>query len=321
MTTLAELRKNRSSLMEKVNKAMAGTNNDNDRQKDDRFWTPTRDADTGVGSAIIRFLPPMKGDELPWTKIYSRAFKNEANGKWYINDDLSTIGQTDPVYEYIKPLYESGREDDKKRASTMKRKTHFISNVLIIKDPANPSMDGTVKLFKYGKTIHDMITARAQPEFEDITPCYVYDIDEGANFRLRIKKKDGYPNYDDSAFDAPTPLCGGDDDKIEKIIEAYVPLAEFTSPSKFKTYDQLKKDLDRVLGNTAPVGRASDLLNEDESSKPAAKKEAEAPSIPKKAEKVVEEKKEASIKKEEAAPWDSGNDDDDDIAMFKDLLK
>lgn len=315
MTTLAELRKNRSSLMEKVNKAMAG-NNDGDKQKDDRFWAPTRDSETGVGSAIIRFLPPMKNDELPWVKVYSRAFKNEENGKWYINDDLSTIGQTDPVYEYIKPLYDSGREEDKKKASTMKRKTHFISNIQIIKDPANPSLEGKVKLFKYGKTIHDMITSKAQPEFDDITPCYVYDIDEGANFRIRIKKKDGYPNYDDSTFDSPSQLCGGDDDKIEQIIKEYIPLSEFLDPSKFKSYDQLKKDLDRVLGKSVPVGKASDLLGESSESK----EQASTVVIPKKEDKktpVNEQKTEAS-----SAPWESSDgNDDDDIDMFKALLK
>lgn len=326
-TTLADIRKNRSALLKKVEQSLQSQEGGGDRKEDDRFWKPTRDA-AGNGSAIIRFLPPMKDDELPWVKVYSRAFKVPATNKWYINEDLSTIGQTDPVYEYIKPMYDSGDEEQKKIAATMKRKTSYISNVLIIKDPGNPENEGKVKLFKYGKKIYDMIKSKAQPTFEDETAVYVYDIDEGANFRLRIKTVDGYPNYDSSIFDSPSALCGGDDDEIEKIIDQYIPLSEFLDPSKFKSYDQLKKELDRALGLTGgPVGRA-----EDEIKKPAAKEEVKIP------EKKAKEEKKA------APPWDDDDDeidtkptkvekvakeekknvvddDDDDLELFKEMLK
>lgn len=328
-TTLADIRKNRSALLKKVEQSLQGQEGGGDRKEDDRFWKPTRDA-AGNGSAIIRFLPPMKDDELPWVKVYSRAFKVPATNKWYINEDLSTIGQIDPVYEYIKPMYDSGDEEQKKIAAMMKRKTSYISNVLIIKDPGNPENEGKVKLFKYGKKIYDMIKSKAQPTFEDEVAVYVYDIDEGANFRLRIKTVDGYPNYDSSIFDSPSALCGGDEDEIEKVIDQYIPLSEFLDPSKFKSYEQLKKELDRALGLTGgPVGRAEEEIKKKNTS--------DEVKIP---EKKKEDKKE---EKKVAPPWDDEDDeiktptkveekktekaskivddDDDDMELFKEMLK
>jgi hypothetical protein len=317
MATLAEIRKNKSALMDKVNKALAGANTNADKKEDDRFWSPTRDA-SGNGTAIIRFLPPMADDELPWVKIFSRAFKVESTGKWYINNDLSTIGRDDdPVYQYIKPLYESGDEAKKKIAGTMKRKTHYISNILVIKDPANPANEGKVKLFKYGKKIYEMIMSKAQPTFDDEEKVYVYDIDSGANFRLRIKTVDGYPNYDSSVFDSVTPLCGGDDDEIQKVIDNYIPLAEFLDPKNFKSAEQLKKELDRALGNGAPIGKATDLLNED---KPAKKESKTEEAAPWDEEVKVPEKKTAKVEAKQEKAIVPSDDDDDDLALFKEML-
>ncbi|HET8688010.1 MAG TPA: hypothetical protein VFM18_15350 [Methanosarcina sp.] len=328
MSMLSELRKNKSALLEKVNKAMQADSSGGEKKDDDRFWQPTRDQ-SGNGSALIRFLPPLKGDELPWVKVFSRSFKNETTGKWYINNDLSTIGRNDdPVYLHCKKLYDSGLESDKKIASPMKRKTHFISNVLIIKDPANPANDGTIRLFKYGKKIHEMIMTKANPVFEDEERVYVYDIDEGANFRLRIKTVDGYPNYDSSVFDSPSALCGGDDDKIQTILEQYISLAEFTDPKNFKTPEQLQKELDRALGvggSNGPVGTASDLVGKQ--SKPVEKKlsyEEEFDDIPDGA-PLIPEKKETKAVKEtkkvvEEVKQEVPSDEDDDLQMFRELL-
>lgn len=323
MATLAELRKNRSALMDKVNKALAnGGDNNTEKKEDERFWQPTRGQD-GNGSAIIRFLPPIGDDELPWVKIYSRAFKVESTGKWYINNDPSTIGRDDdPVYQYCKALYATGLESDKKLASPMKRKTHYISNILVIKDPANPANEGKVKLFKYGKKIHEMIMSKAQPEFEDQESVYVYDIDAGANFRLRIKTVDKYPNYDSSSFDAPTPLCGGDDDEIQKVIDQYIPLSEFTDPKQFKSAEQLKKEFDRAMGVGPAIGKASDLVKEDSKvSEKESTKESTPPwkddevKIPEKASKPAKEKK------PDADPVQVPGDDDDDMELFRKMLE
>lgn len=324
MTSLADLRKNRSVLMQKVNSALSNNGQASEKKDDDRFWKPTRDS-SGSGSAIIRFLPPMKDDDLPWITMFSRSFKVEKTGRWYINSDLSTIGESDPVYEYIKPIYESKDEEEIKKVKNMKRNTSYVSNILVIKDPGNPENEGKVFYFKYGRKIYEMIQSKAQPTFDDQDPLYVYDIDEGANFRLRIKQVDGYPNYDSSEFDAAKPLCGGDDDEIEKVIDQYRPLKDLLKKENFKSYADLKAQLDRALGltgGTAPR-RATDVASEEVN-------------IPKKADKTAQ-------KQESAAPWDDEDadskpatksakvskpepkapvidDDDDDVALFQEML-
>lgn len=319
MATVAELRKNRSALMDKVNKALTATNDNSEKKEDDRFWQPTRGAD-GNGSAIIRFLPPIGDDELPWVKVYSRAFKVEATGKWYINNDPSTIGRDDdPVYHHCKALYATGLESDKKLASPMKRKTHYISNILVIKDPANPANEGKVKLFKYGKKIHEMIMNKAQPAFEDEEKVYVDDIDAGANFRLRIRTVDGYPNYDSSVFDSPSPLCGGDDDEIQKIIDQYFPLSEFIDPKNFKSAEQLKKEFDRAMGIGPTIGKASDLVNSDKETTKDSKKEEKAPWEDEV--KIPEKKSTKEAKPEKVESKIDDSDDIDDMAMFREMLK
>lgn len=317
MSTLSELRKNKSALLDKINKAMQNEGG-GDRKEDDRFWKPTRDA-SGNGSAVIRFLPPIAGDELPWVKIYSHAFKGPT-GKWYINESLTTIGQQDPVSDANKILWETGTEANQKLVRERKRKLSYISNILVIKDPSNPANDGKVKLFKYGKKIHDMIMNKAQPTFEDEEAVFVYDVDSGANFRLRIKTVDGYPNYDSSVFDSPSALAGGDDDSIEEILKSYIKLSDFIDPSKFKSYADLQKELDRALGDGAPVGTASDLLNASKQEQKAPEKqESDAPWIPEK-KTSKEEVKEIPKKETKTSKPVVSEDDDDDMAMFREML-
>lgn len=323
MSMLSELRKNKSALLDKVNKAMQADAG-GDKKEDDRFWQPTRDQ-SGNGSAVIRFLPPLMGDELPWVKTYKHAFKGPT-GKWYINESLTTIGLQDPVSDANKILWDTGTKENQDLVRERKRKLSYISNVLIIKDPANPANDGKVKLFKYGKKIHEMIMGKANPTFEDETPVYVYDVDAGANFRIRIKTVEKFPNYDSSVFDSPSALCGGDDDQIEAVLSQYIKLAEFVDPANFKAYDQLKKELDRALNIGAPIGTASDLVGK--TSKPVEQKlsyEQEfddipdgAPLIPEKKEtKAVKETKKVVEPVKEETPSD---DSDDDLAMFRELL-
>lgn len=322
MSALSELRKNKSALLEKVNKAMQGDSG-GDRKEDDRFWKPTRDS-SGNGSAVIRFLPPVKGDELPWVKVYSHAFKGPT-GKWYINDSLTTIGQQDPVSDANKILWETGTEANQKLVRERKRKVSYISNILVIKDPANPANDGKVKLFKYGKKIHEMILNKAQPTFEDEEAVFVYDVDAGANFRLRIKTVDGYPNYDSSLFDAPSALCGGDDEKIEEVLAEYHKLFEFIDPAKFKTYEQLKKELDRALGegSSQPIGSANDYVSGSDSPKQSKAEPAsdndDPPWIPEKKQEAPQAK--APAPKEASKPAKvASEDDDEDMALFREML-
>ena len=200
---------------------------------------------TGNGYAVIRFLPAPDGEDLPWVKMYSHGFQGP--GGWYIENSLTTIGQKDPVSEYNRTLWNSGNDKDKEIVRKQKRKLSYYANIYVVKDPANPANDGNVFLFKFGKKIFDKIMAAMQPEFEDETPINPFDFWQGANFKLKIRKVDGYWNYDKSEFDSPSALLD-DDDALEALWKTQHSLSAMTAADQFKTYEQLQTRLDYVLG-------------------------------------------------------------------------
>lgn len=308
-TTLSQLRKNKSAMYDKIVKDLDSGGKQFSNEEDKRFWKISRDK-AGNGSAIIRFLPAVNGDEIPWVRVYSYGFKGPS-GRWYINESPSTIGQPDPVMEYNRECYERG-EEGKKDAKTRSRRTQFISNIVVVKDPANPDNEGKVFLFKYGKKILDMITSKAKPEFEDQDSIEVWDLDEGANLKLRIKNKDNYPNYDSSEWASQSALCDGDEEQMQAAIDACHKLAEFTDPKRFKSYEALKTEFDKAMnGSSTPTAA-------DRASKAQANDDDDAPfDLEKEVQKASESKpKAAKVSKPKVE-----DDDDDGLDEFKKLLE
>ena len=228
---------------------------------DERLWKPELDK-SGNGYAVIRFLPATDGEDLPWAKVYSHAFQGP--GGWYIENSLTTLGAKDPVSEYNRDLWNSGNDGDKDVVRRQKRKLSYYANIYVVKDPVNPHNEGGVFLFKFGKKIFDKLTAAMQPEFEDETPINPFDFWQGANFKLKIRKVDGYWNYDKSEFDAPAPLLD-DDDALEAVWKKEYSLADFTAQSNFKSYDDLERRLKSVLGQKKAQAPRFDEELEDES--------------------------------------------------------
>ena len=229
--------------------------------EDDRLWKPEVDK-TGNGFAVIRFLPAPEGEELPWAKMYSHAFQGP--GGWYIENSLTTLGQKDPVSEHNRELWNSGSEANKETVRKQKRKLSYYSNIYVVKDPTNPANEGKVFLFKYGKKIFDKIMEAMQPEFEDETPINPFDFWQGANFKLKIVKKDGYWNYDKSEFGSVEPLLN-DDDALEALWKKEYSLTAITAPDQFKSYEDLEKRLKYVLGQkSAPRPRLDEEVNDED---------------------------------------------------------
>ena len=242
---------------------------------DERLWKPELDK-SGTGQAVIRFLPAKDGEELPWIKLWKHAFQGPT-GKWFIENSLTTLNQKDPVSEHNSELWNTGLESDKEIARKQKRKLEYYSNIYVVSDPKHPENNGKVFLFRYGKKIFDKIMAAMQPEFEDETPINPFDFWEGANFKLKIRKVDGYWNYDKSEFDKVSALSD-DDGELDSIWNKQYPLADFHAPSSFKSYDELKKRLDDVLSGTITASAAA-MVDEDVVETPSFKEEP-TPSIP-----------------------------------------
>ena len=261
--SFANLKKQSSlgSLTAKLVKEVEKTNNTGGGA-DERLWKPELDK-TGNGYAVIRFLPAPDSEEIPWAKLYSHAFQGP--GGWYIENSLTTVGQKDPVSDHNRDLWNSGNESDKDTVRKQKRKLSYYSNIYVVKDPVNPQNEGKVFLFKYGKKIHDKILAAMQPVFEDEEAINPFDFWQGANFKLKICKVDGYWNYDKSEFDKPAPLLD-DDDALEALWKKEYSLTEITAPDQFKSYQDLEKRLKYVLGQKPATRRVDEeVVNEDDS--------------------------------------------------------
>jgi hypothetical protein len=285
--------------VEKMSTTSSGT--------DDRLWKPEMDK-TGVGSAVIRFLPAPEGEELPWAKMYSHAFQGP--GGWYIENSLTTIGQKDPLGEYNRELWNTGSETNKEIVRKQKRKLSYYSNVYVVKDPVNPANEGKVFLFKYGKKIFDKIMEAMQPEFEDETPINPFDFWQGANFKMKIVKKDGYWNYDKSEFDRVAPLLD-DDDAMEAIWKKEYSLTAVTAPDQFKSYEELERRMNMVLGlksSSSPTQSRAVVEQEDEYESYSVTPTAES--------RVVEELEQSYARsKSPTLPVVNSSDDDEDDAL------
>lgn len=251
-----DMKNNRRADFEKLQKQIDETTKGS-YGKDTRFWVPSTDK-AGNGFAVIRFLSAPAGEDASFVRLFEHAFKGPT-GQWYIENSRTTIGEKDPVGEMNSVLWNSSDSDDspeRKQARAQKRKLSYIANVLIIKDSANPDNEGKVFLYKFGKKIWDKIQGAMYPEFEDETGFNPFDLWEGANFKLKIRQVEGYRNYDKSEFDKPEPLSD-DDDKLEAIWKQEHSLQEFVSPDKFKSYEELEKQLHKVLGLTGGTAAPS----------------------------------------------------------------
>ena len=225
------------------------------KYQDDRIWKPELDK-TGNGYAVIRFLPASDKEDMPWQRVWSHAFKDQ--GGWYIENSLTTLNHKDPVSEDNTRLWNTGVDSDKDLARKRKRKLSYYSNILIVADPKHPENDGKVFLYKFGKKIFDKITEAMQPAFDDETPINPFDFWKGANFKLKIRKVDGYWNYDKSEFESVSPIAA-DDEAIKAIWTKQHALKPFVDPSNFKTYDELKEKLNRVIMGTQSTATVDEV--------------------------------------------------------------
>jgi len=242
---------------------------------DERFWKPVQDK-AGNAFAVIRFLPACDSEDMPFVKMYSHAFQGP--GGWYIENSLTTLGQNDPLGEYNRELWNSGDESLKDQARKQKRKLQYYSNIYVVKDPGNPDNEGKVFLYKYGKKIHDKIMDAVNgDELEGREGINPFDFWTGADFKLRMKRVAGYPNYDTSEFMESCTLENLDDAQLESIWNRQHPLEPLVAPDQFKSYEDLKARLDKALGRSTGASSAPvrEVVQETPtiSAKPTFKKE------------------------------------------------
>ena len=246
-----------STSLDKLRAAMESASPSEGAKKsysDDNFWKPELDK-SGNGYAVVRFLPTPEGEEMPWVSYFDHGFQGP--GGWYIEKSLTTLGKQDPVSEYNSQLWNTGIEANREIARKQKRRLHYVSNIYVVSDPKNPDNEGKVFSYRYGKKIFEMLKEAISPAFEDEAPINPFDLrGEGANFKIKIRKVDGYWNYDKSEFDTPAPLFDSEE-KLNDIYSSLSSLNELIAPNQFKSYDELKEKLDRVLGLSGGVSNST----------------------------------------------------------------
>lgn len=295
--SFAALKRSRETSMERLTKEIDKFSNKGKYEEDENFWKPEVDK-SGNGYAVIRFLPAPPGEDVPWVRLWTHGFQGP--GGWYIENSLTTLNKPDPVSDLNSKLWAQGDDKSKEIARARKRKLSYISNIYVVKDPANPDNEGKVFLYKYGKKIFDKMNAKMHPEFQDDKPMNPFDLWQGANFRLKIRKFEGQRNYDLSEFDGPSALLDGDDEALEKLWKSEHKLQPLVSEDKFKTYEQLKARLDRVLKT-------------EEGDQPFDANEFESLAAPK--------IKSSESKKIPAKNSAEDTDDEDSLAMFQRLAE
>lgn len=262
-TSFSSLKQARTSSFEKLNSQLQKMGSQSS-SSDDNFWKLEVDK-AGNGYAVLRFLPAPQGEDMPFVRVWDHGFQGP--GGWYIENSLTTLGQDDPVSEYNSQLWNSGIDANKEIARKQKRRLGYIANVYVVKDPTNPQNEGKVFNYKFGKKIFDMLNDVMNPQFEDESPINPFDFWEGADFKLKARNVEGYRNYDKSEFSAPAPLTTSDgvamsDDQLESLWKSQASLQEFIDPKNFKSYNELKAKLYKVLGldgsEHAPTRTAED---------------------------------------------------------------
>lgn len=242
MSDFDKLKKNRKSAFDKLAQELE-KKTDKNFDDSDRYWKPTVDK-SGNGFAIIRFLPT-QNEDIPWVQLYSHGFQDV--GGWYIENSLTTLGEKDPVSDMNSKLWNTGDEEKRNLVRKRKRRLTYFSNIYVVSDPDNPSNEGKVFLYRYGKKIFEMLNDMMHPSFPDEQPVNPFDLWEGANFKMKIRKLDGYRDYSKSEFDDASPLFD-DDEKMEEVYKQTHSLQALIASDQFKSYDELQQRLNRVLG-------------------------------------------------------------------------
>ena len=305
-TSFSALKKQRTNSFDKLNQQLQKmtTPSGND---DEGYWKLEVDK-AGNGYAVIRFLPAPPGEDMPFVRMWDHGFQGP--GGWYIENSLTTLGQEDPVSEYNSKLWnEDGSNAAKDQVRKQKRRLNFYANIYVVRDPANPSNEGKVFMYRFGKKIFDMLNDAMNPQYEDETPINPFDFWEGADFKLKARNVEGYRNYDKSEFAEPAPLSDPDgnalsDEQLEEVWNQQKSLAEIVDPKNFKSYDELKAKLYKVLaldgGARAPHNSAED--DEPEMEFKPNFKERQAPKM-----------------EETPSPTSIDDEDDDTLDFFKSL--
>ena len=222
---------------------------------DDRFYKLKRD-ENGNGAAIIRFLPD------PNMKLMQQIFRINVNNqkgaerRWVSELSPQNINQPDPFHKMWADLWQQGKKEE---ARQFARQTRFYTNILVIKDPANPANEGKVFLLDLSQSLKLMLENAMFPSEADralgAEPKALFNPLQGHNFKLvSSKAATGFITYEKSSVvDAVTSVFDSKEEAVAFIKENCYPLDDFLKPEAYKSYEELQEKLNYVMFRDTPA--------------------------------------------------------------------
>ncbi len=211
---------------------------------DERFYRLARDENDN-GGALIRFVPDSEDMMfIKMTKINAR--QNDGSKRFVAEWSPQSIGQKDPFNEKFLKLWGEGHQEEAKKYS---RAFRFLANIVVEKDPANPTNNGKTFLLDMSPTLFAKLKEAMTPTASEIAlgaePKAVFNPLNGNSFLLKVgKAATGFLSYETSKFnDAETALYKTEAQADKAILENTHKLNEFLKPESFMSYDELTEKL------------------------------------------------------------------------------
>lgn len=225
-----------SSMFDSIKSALAADNDNNKSAIGDILKTPPGNTFT------VRLLPFAKDPSKTFFHYYQHGWNSFATGQYTSAISLQTFGERDPIAEERYKILRTGSEEEKEKAKAIVRSEKWLVNVYVVNDPVNPENNGKVKMLRYGKQIHNIITDAIEGEDAAELGPRIFDLGpNGVNFRVKVEKQGDFPTYVSSKFGMPSAIDNLDEDRHNTI---YENVFELSSVFSVKSATELKTMMD-----------------------------------------------------------------------------
>jgi hypothetical protein len=155
----------------------------------------------------VRLLPDSKAPTETFFHHYNMGWNSFATGQYVQALSPQTFGERCPINEERFRLSRTGSDAEKEKASALRRAEKWLVNVYVVDDPSNPDNNGKVKMLRYGKQLHKIISEAIDGEDSEEFGAKIFDLgDAGVNFKVKCEQQGDYPTYVSSRFTSATKL-------------------------------------------------------------------------------------------------------------------
>jgi hypothetical protein len=210
----------------------------------------------------LRLLPNVENPGETFFHYYNQAWTSFSTGQYISALSPQTFGGKCPIATTKFKLKNTGTEEERQKADTIRRAENWLVNVYVINDPSTPENNGTVKIMRFGKQLHKIIMDSIQDDDESSVGFRAFDLtSNGCTFRVKVDRQGEFPSYVTSKFLLPAAVPKVSEDDIEEILKQVYDLKEVFT---LKSDDELEKMLDEhfYCGSNEPAKKDPELDEE-----------------------------------------------------------